>query len=189
MRKHILAALAASCLAASAASAGEIVDRAAEAEKLAGSGMYMEALDSLAAAQAKVWEQAPLTVRRAVFVASDPGGFGIYDVRENSVFKPGETLIVYAEPVGFGYKEDGSINVIDIAVDVELKNKEGVSIGAKQDFGRFTLRSRVKNREFMAKLSYDFTGIEPGEYEVFTTLRDATTGKSGTFSLPFTVAP
>jgi hypothetical protein len=46
------------------------------------------------------------------FVSSDPGGYGMYEDRKSNVFKPGETFLLYVEPVGYAYgtvtDEDGN---------------------------------------------------------------------------------
>jgi hypothetical protein len=176
-------------LAAPPALAGELADAGSKAEQQVGGGQFLEALDTLNSAIGKVWEQAPLTVRKALFVSGDPPGFGLYTPRPDSVFKASEVLVVYAEPVGYGFGKEGDQFVIDLAVDVELKNKAGQVLGAKADFGQLKLVSHAQNHEFMAKLSYNFSGLPAGEYEVVTTLRDATSGKKGSFSLAFTIVP
>jgi hypothetical protein len=49
------------------------------------------------------------------FVSSEPGGYGIYEERKSNVFKPGETFLLYVEPLGYTYgtvtDEDGNILV------------------------------------------------------------------------------
>ena len=46
------------------------------------------------------------------FVSSEPGGFGIYEDRKSNIFKPGETFLLYVEPLGYTYAtvtdEDGN---------------------------------------------------------------------------------
>src|SRR5919112_1000060 len=37
------------------------------------------------------------------FVSSDPGGYGMYEDRKSNIFKPGETFLLYVEPVGYTY--------------------------------------------------------------------------------------
>jgi hypothetical protein len=189
MRKFAAAMATMAMLFASPGFAGEIADAGAAAEQQVGNGQFLEAIETLNGAVGKVWAQAPLTVRKALFVSDDPPGFGLYTARPDSVFKASEVLVVYAEPVGYGFGKEGDQNVIDLAVDVELKNKAGQVLGEKADFGRLRLVSHAQNHEFMAKLSYNFSGLPAGEYEVVTTLRDASTGKTGSFALPFTIVP
>src|SRR6478672_11909981 len=86
------------------AAAGELADAGALADSLVGQGGYLQALSAIDGAQEKVWQKTPLLFRNTVFVASEPGGFGIYDLHLGSTFKRGESLILYAlyaEPVGY----------------------------------------------------------------------------------------
>ncbi len=189
MNRLAAAIAATSLLIATPVWAGELADAGVKAEQQIGSGQFLEAIDTLNGAVGKVWEQTPLTVRKALFVTGDPPGFGLYTARPDGTFKASEVLVVYAEPVGYGFGKEGDQYVIDLAVDVELKNKAGQVLGAKADFGQLKLVSHAQNHEFMAKLSYNFSGLPAGEYEVVTTLRDAPTGKKGSFSLPFTIIP
>lgn len=189
MNKLIAALVAFGAFIATPAMAGELADAGTKAEQQVGSGQFLEAIDTLSGAVSKVWEQTPLTVRKAIFVSGDPPGFGLYTARPDSIFKASEVIVVYAEPVGYGFGKEGEQYVIDLAVDVELKNKAGQVLGSKADFGQLKLVSHAQNHEFMAKLSYNFSGLPAGEYEVVTTLRDAPTGKSGSFALPFTIVP
>jgi hypothetical protein len=178
---------AALALSATGAVAGELADLGATADTLAQQGQYLEALATLADAQDRVWQKSPLLFRKTVFVASDPAGFGIYDLHEGSTFKRSEPLILYAEPVGYGYRKDGELNVIDLSLDFEVKAKDGRPIGGQKAFANPQLRSRVQNHEFFVKVTYDFSKVPAGEYEVKTTVNDQTTGKAGSFMMPFTL--
>src|SRR6185437_4316817 len=61
------------------------------------------AIDNARAATIAALKNAPLGFRRILFVTEAPGGFAIYDPRPNNVFKPGEPLIVYTEPIGIAW--------------------------------------------------------------------------------------
>ncbi len=37
------------------------------------------------------------------FISSEPGGYGIYEERKSNVFKPGETFLLYVEPLVYTY--------------------------------------------------------------------------------------
>lgn len=187
--KPLLAAVfsAALTLGSGHAWAGEAAANAARAEDLAQAGKFDEALAAIDAAKEAIWAAAPLTFRRALFVASDPQGFGIFDIRENSTFKRTEPLIIYAEPMGFGYGRDGAIYVIDLALDLVITSPEGQELAKQENFATLTLRSRVPNKEFMAKVSYDFSALPAGTYAVTTVVRDKNSTKQGKFTLPFTL--
>ncbi len=169
------------------AQSGEAVDAAARAEALLAEKSYAAALAAAGDAQQIIWDAAPLTVQRALFVAADPGGFGIFDMREGSTFKRSEPLIIYAEPLGFGYGRDGELYVIDLGLDFIIKSADGKEVARQDNFGSLTMRSRVANKEFMAKLNYDFSGLPAGVYSVTTILKDKNSEKTGEFTLDFTL--
>ena len=168
---------------------GEISDAGANAEQLAGDGKYVEALQALEAARDAIWAQSPLIFAKTIFVASDPSGFGIYDIRDNSEFKRSEPIIIYTEPVGFAIGRDGQMFVTDMALDFEIKDASGGSVAKQENFGSWTIRSRFPNKEFMGKLNYDFSGLQPGDYSVITTVRDKNSDKTNSFSMSFKLLP
>jgi hypothetical protein len=167
--------------------AGEIADAATKAEGLLEAGQFDQAYQAMEGARDLIWRQTPLTFRKTLFVASDPAGFGIYDVRDSSTYKRTDAIVIYTEPAGFNYGRDGEMYVIDMALDLEVKDLAGQSIGTKNDFSSWTLRSRVANKEFMGKLTYDFAGLPAGDYEVITTVRDKNSDKKAAFSLKLTL--
>ena len=79
--------------------------------------------------------------------------------------------------------------LLNLKLDFDIKNKAGESLAKQENFSAWALRSRVANKEFMGKVTYNFTGIEPGEYEVVTTVRDQNSSKTGFFSMPFKIVP
>jgi hypothetical protein len=176
-------------LGANPALAGEITDAGAAAEQAVTDGDYEAAFDSIETAKDSIWEQAPLTLKNVTFTAGEPAGYGIYDKRPTSDFKSGETLIVYSEPQGFGYGSDGDYNTIDMALDYELKDASGKSLAKQENFSNWKIRSLYPNKEFMGKLTFSFTGIPVGDYELSTTVHDKNSEKSASFSLKFKIIP
>jgi hypothetical protein len=181
--------LAAWLISAAPALSGEIADAATKAEALFGEGKYQESLAALDAAREVIWQKAPLTFGKTLFVVSDPGGYGVYDLRDNNEFKPGEPLVIYTEPQGYGHGRDGAMYLLNLKLDFEIRNKAGESLAKQENFSAWALRSRVANKEFMGKVTYNLTGIEPGEYEVITTVRDQNSAKTGSFTMPFKIVP
>jgi hypothetical protein len=170
-----------------AAVAGPALDAATRAEALLAERKYAEALAAADEARQAVWDASPLIIQRAVFVASDPQGFGIFDMRESNAFKRSEPLIIYAEPLGFGYGKDGDLYVIDLGLDFVIKGADGSVVASQENFGSLNMRSRVANKEFMAKLNYDFSGLPAGAYTVTTVLKDKNSAKTGEFTMDFTL--
>ncbi len=169
--------------------AGEITDAGAAAEQAVTDGDYETAFDQIETARASIWEQAPLTLRNVTFTSGEPAGYGIYEKRPTSEFKSGETLIVYSEPQGFGYGEDGDYSIIDMGLDYELKDATGKSLAKQESFSNWKIRSLYPNKEFMGKLTFSFTGIPVGDYELSTTVHDKNSEKSASFSLKFKIIP
>lgn len=169
----------------SLASAGDIATLADKAEALLAEGKYEEATKALEDAQDVLWKQSPLMFRRALFTAGEPTGYGLYDLRETSTFKRSEPLIIYSEPMGYSYSRDGSLFVIEMGLDFIIRSPDGTEIAAQKDFGVLKLTSRFPNKEFMAKVNYDFSGLPAGDYAVTTVAHDKASGKSAEFTLPF----
>jgi hypothetical protein len=139
------------------------------------------------AAVLNVWEQTPLSFRRAVFV-TEANGFGVYKERENAQFKPGEPLLVYSEPVGYAWKDNGDGTFsFGFNVDLLLKTSSGEIVGGQENFQQLVLTSKARNREFMLTLTLTLTGAPAGDYVVEYRTRDAFGAKSGMISLPFSI--
>ena len=158
-----------------------------DAAEGAGKSNDVDALAALDEAAAALSEKVPLTMRRALWVAAPPTGYGMYVPRENNVFASGVKMMIYGEPVGFGWRKNGDFWQTDVAIDVVVKSKDGKALQRAQDFTNLRVSSRIRNREMMAQLTYSFTDIPAGEYIVESIMRDRINGKSGTFSLPFIV--
>jgi hypothetical protein len=135
-----------------------------------------------------VWAQGPLRFRQAFFVSEPPAGFGIYTARPDTPFKPGEKLIVYAEPVGFGWKDngDGTYN-LGFNVDLSIKSADGTELGKQENFSKAVVTSHTRNHEFMLVITLDLSGADPGKYVVDYTVHDIASPKSALISLPFAI--
>mgnify|MGYP001810044624 CR=1 FL=1 len=162
-------------------------DKTSTIEALAAQGRFTEAIAALDDTAASLWEKAPLTFRRALWVAAPPEGFGVYNPRENNVYASGVPMIAYAEPVGFAWRQSGDVHQTDLAIDIVVKDKNGVELLRQSNFGEMKQASRVRNREFMTRFTYRLGGFPPGEYVLDTIMRDKVSEKTGTFSLPFVV--
>lgn len=181
MKRHALLALL-FLTTAPAAHAGDLVDAAEKAESLVEEEKFSEAIKLLEAARDSVWEQSPLTINNATLVAGDPAGYGIYDVRSNNEYKPGEPVIIYTEPKGYAFGRDNDLYTININLDYDLQDASGQSLAKQENFAAWTIKSRVQNREFMGKLTFNLSGLAPGDYKIVTTARDQNADSSVEFS-------
>jgi hypothetical protein len=172
---------------AAPASAGDLMPLAEKAEKELAAGRAGAAVDALDAALDVVWKATPLTFRKALFVSEPPTGFGAYVERPDAVFAPGQPLLVYAEPIGFEWKQVDGLFTCDLIIDVALRNPAGKVLFEKREIGRMALKSHARNHEFMMKLDLNLRGLPVGDYVLEGIMRDEVSKKWGTFSLPFTV--
>lgn len=179
--------LAMTLLLSSPATAGPITEAAAKAEQLLDAKDPVGAVAALDEAIDVVWTQAPLTIRKALFV-DNASGYGIYAERAAAVFKPGEPILVYAEPIGFAYGKNniGGLE-ISLVTDFVLQDPKGETLYAKDDFVTVTLPVRYRNREFQMTLTINLTGLPEGSYVGKFRVRDRHSDKSAVFDMPFEV--
>lgn len=163
--------------------AGEIADKAAEAESLLGSGDDAGAIAAARDAFGMAWDATSgLAIGETVLIAEPASGYGIYNPRADDKFKIGEPILIYAEPMGFGYGSPGEgLYSIGFFVDLKVLTEGGEVLGDLQNLTELELTSRYPNREFQANLTYNLEGVPPGRYVLQTTLRDKNSAKIGSF--------
>jgi hypothetical protein len=148
----------------------------------------LEEIDRREAAVAEAWQKMPLTIRRAVFVAERPKGFGQFTGRNSNVFKPGEKLVAYVEPVGYGWKDTGNGNFeFGFAVDFLIKSSDGKILTGQENFANLVEKGQRRNREFMVTLTMNVSGAPAGDYVLEYKLRDLASDKSAVINLPFQI--
>jgi hypothetical protein len=183
----IAALLLAAVSVPTAAGAGEVAERAAAAEALLDSGKAGEALAAFDQAAAAFWIASPLQLRVAT-LADDVKGFGSYTPRADAAFRPGDTLLVYLEPIGYGFTVEGDLFKVVIAADTEIRSPGGLVFGKASDFTRLTWRARSKMHEVHATISFAVPKLKAGDYQLVITLRDQGLPKTAIVTLPFKVA-
>lgn len=171
------------CLFPLGARAGEIADKAVDVESLLGSGDDVAALAAARDVLGKTWEATTgLAIGETALLVEPASGYGIYNPRPDEKFKLGEPVLIYAEPMGFGYGTPGEgLYSIGFFVDLKVMTEAGEVLGDLQNLTELDLTSRYKNREFQANLTYNLEGIPPGRYVLQTTLRDKNSAKIGSF--------
>lgn len=170
-----------------AAIAGEISDRAAEAEQLLGQGKPAELQAAFDKAAAAFWIASPLQLRVATF-ADDVKGFGNYTPHAGTTFRPDDTLLIYFEPIGYAFTPEGDTFKVRIAVDMVIQTPGGLILARSPDFGRLEWSARSKTREIHATLRLPLPKLKPGDYRLMITLRDQGSPKTVTVTLPFSLS-
>ena len=184
MRRTLPALMITAALALpSAAQAGELTDLAAQVEALQTAGDDAGAVAAARDLFAKTWDATTgLAIGETALIVEPASGYGIYNPRPDDKFKLDEPVLIYAEPIGFGYGSPGEgLYSIGFFVDLKVMNDAGEVLGDLQNVTELDLTSRYQNREFQANLTYNLTGIPAGRYTLQTTLRDKNSAKIGSF--------
>lgn len=169
------------------ARAEDVVALAQRAKQQAAAGQNMDALETLREAYYEIADKMPLSFRRSVFVAEKSPGFGMMKPRADNVFKPGEVIVIYLEPVGLGWRKAGSVYNSVLLADFEIQTSDGKILGGQKNFGRFALSGQDRNSEYMIHLTYNVTGLPEGEFIVSTLFHDEVSGKNATQNMKFVI--
>lgn len=194
MRNHIplLAAMAVATAvsAARVAEAGPLSDAAEKAEQQAGAGDAAGARETLRQAVGDFYQTLPFVIGKAVFVAAAPVGYAMYEPKEGSVFKAGEKLVSYVEPVGLTWKKASDEGKLEtrFTVDLDLVTPKGEVLATQKAFGDFTFTGYLRNQEIYATLTVDVSAAPAGEYVLRFRFNDINSGKSASVDQPFKIA-
>lgn len=194
MVKHLLllAALATATTLSTytAAQAGPLAEAAAQAEKLAASGDTAKAHDLLRQAMSDFSQTLPFAIGKAVFVSKPPTGYAMYQPRDGSVFKSGESLISYIEPIGLSWKDAATKGQLEshFTVDFDILNPKGDVLAGQKAFGDFTFTGFLRNQEIYSTLTIDVSGAPAGDYVLRFNFNDVNSGKSASVDQPFKIA-
>lgn len=154
---------------------------------LAEQGEAEASLKAMRQAASELWLTLPLTIANGTFVNAKASGYGAFSKRDSSTFKAGDTLLVYAEPIGYGWDRVNNTEVIKISVDAVLLNDQGTVIWDREEFGDFNFATVHRNMAFFLNLSLDVTGLGPGNYALEYTVNDKVRQNSTKLRLPFTL--
>jgi hypothetical protein len=161
------------------------------------SGNQIGQLEAVRQEYLSLWNSTAFSSQFDVFIAEGTdGGYGIY--REHipaNVFRPGETIVLYLEPVGFGHQaitatstDDVGINdpsvsmplyLIEMTVDIIISDAAGTQLQALEDLPGARFISHRENTEF--PLVVTLTQSEPfpvGDYILSYIIYDQVTGQS-----------
>ena len=149
----------------------------------------LQEIDKRDAGVLEAWNATPLTIRRVLFAEGHPEGFGQYVERANNTFKKGDTLVTYAEPVGYGFKDaGGGVYQFGFNVTFQVKTPDGTVISNQDKPIEIGLKSHARNREFNVLLNLNLGDITPGNYVIEYRLADLASSKTASFSQQFKIA-
>ncbi len=180
----ILSGLILSALLATNALAGTIEDNFKRAVEEAEAGNGTASAAAMREAAADLWLETPLGFSEALFVTGDTLLFGAFDPRDSNVFKAGDVVFVYAEPIGYGWRKEGDFFVTELVVDAALLAPEGDVLWEQKEFGKFDLASRRRFMEYMLNLELNISGLPAGKYVLEYSLTDNVLGNQAKITLP-----
>ncbi len=181
--------LLASLLALPALAADDFEGALSGARRALKKGDAAGTIGGLRRAMAAAWQRLPFTVVEARLVAAPPSGFGHYLPRVDNVYRLGEPLILYVEPVGFTVRRKGKDGPFyyRLAADFNLVDAWGRVVSGRRNFGRFGGQSNHFPLQVMLSFTYSLSGLAPGSYQVETVLRDMLGKESYTIVTPIEV--
>lgn len=119
-----------------------------------------------------------------LFVTAEPSGFGIYEEKNSTSYSPGESIILYIEPVGFEYNnttaEDGTpLFSIDFGASFLITSSNGTILGGQENVPIGNIISHNQNKEVFIPFTVTQSVPFPaGDYTIIYKITDKNSGKS-----------
>lgn len=115
-------------------------------------------------------------------------GYGVYQEHAGgNTFRPGETMVLYVEPIGFGYKPiteklDNTLYLVNITADYIISDAQGRELQRITDLPVGNITSHRQNTELFLELTLtQSTPFPEGDYVITYVLHDKVSG--GTFDI------
>ena len=149
-----------------------------------------------------VWNQTEFNTTFSTFVEPfSAAGYGVYEERSN-VFAPGETIVLYVEPVGFDHlqiiDEEGNNNnnnntlyLMNITADYKIASANGTELQLIEDMPPVVnITSHRQNTEMFLTLTLtqDVQSLPTGNYVITYSVTDEVSGESFELEKEITVA-
>jgi hypothetical protein len=119
-------------------------------------------------------------------------GYGVY-LTHPSLFRPGETITLYVEPVGYGFKQvvdeqGNTLNQINFTANISIAGSNGTQLVSTKDIPIGLINSHNKNLEtFITVDVRQHTPFPLGDYKITYNIKDGT-GKSFQIIKPIRIA-
>ena len=147
-----------------------------------------------------VWNQSEFNATFSTFVEPfSAAGYGVYEERSN-IFAPGETIVLYVEPVGFAHKqvtdkEGGGNNntmlyLMNMTADYEIAATNGTKLQLIEDVQVGNVTSHRPNTEMFLTLTLtpEVQSLPIGSYVITYSVTDEISGESFNLEKNITVA-
>jgi hypothetical protein len=146
-----------------------------------------------------IWNQTEFNATFSTFIEPfSAAGYGVYEERSN-VFAPGETIVLYVEPVGFDHRqvlddEEGNttttLYLINMTADYEIDSVNGTELQLLEDVPVGSITSHRPNTELFLTLTLtqDVQSFPTGNYIITYSVTDEVSGESFQLEKEITVA-
>ncbi len=111
-------------------------------------------------------------VRNFVFISRQAAGFRKYETRNAPLFKAGEAMQFYAEPVNIGWSGKGRSYRFEMRIDVEIRTPEGQVIWGQRDYGHLAHNAAAADPNTYITGSVAVKGLPAGLYVLSVRFRD-----------------
>ncbi len=168
----------------------------------------VDAPDNMTIEEAKnlyllVWNQTEFNATFSTFVEPfSAAGYGVYEERNNT-FAPGETIVLYVEPVGFGHEQvidESDVNsnnsntilyLMNMTADYEIAAANGTELQLIEDVEVLrNITSHRPNTEMFLTLTIT-PNVQPlpiGNYVITYSVNDEVSGESFRLEKDITIA-
>ena len=139
-----------------------------------------------------VWNQTEFNATFSTFIEPfSAAGYGVYEER-NNIFAPGETIVLYVEPVGFGHEQvideddvnsnnsDTMLYLMNMTADYEIAAANGTELQLIEDVQVGNITSHRPNTEMILTLTItpDVQPLPIGNYIITYSVNDEISGES-----------
>lgn len=127
-------------------------------------------------------------IQNFVFISRQADGWRQYAPRQTPVFRVGEALQFYAEPVNLGWSPKGASYRFDMRVDVEIRTADGTVVWGQRDYGQLSQERAEPDPNTFITGSIAIKGLAPGLYLLGARFRDPANGRTVETELAFAIA-
>ena len=147
-----------------------------------------------------VWNQTEFNATFSTFVEPfSTIGYGVYEERSN-IFAPGETIVLYVEPVGFAHKQiidkegrgnnNTTLYLMNMTADYKIAAANGTELQLIEDVQVGNITSHRPNTEMFLTLTLtpEEQSLPTGSYAITYSVTDEVSGESFDLEKDITVA-
>lgn len=144
-----------------------------------------------------IWNQTEFNATFSTFIEPfSAAGYGVYEEHSSNVFAPGETIVLYVEPVGFDHRQvldeegNNTLYLINMTAGFEIASANGTELQLIEDVPAINITSHRPNTEMFLTLTLtqDVQSLPADNYVITYSVTDEVSGESFQLEKEITVA-